>query len=120
MKKSLLVLSLTLMSLSSFASMRAGGNVEHALKCGSRNRVMGVQFGLVVTTAALAPQYNVRAITLTKRILSPNAKLEKIALKQDNQNAYIATFETKDVKVTLDKSTFKASMYVGLNEFVCE
>ena len=120
MKNALLILTLTTFSQFSFASMRAGGPVEYGLKCLSRNPSVGSQVGLIVTTAALAPQYNVRGIALTTKAIAPNAKVNKTALNQVEQTAYNATFASKGIKVQLDKGNFQAVLNLGSMEYFCK
>jgi hypothetical protein len=100
--------------------MRAGGAVAHSLNCSSKTRIMGVQYRVVVLTAALAPQYNVRGINVLSRVISPNATEKVIHLSQTNQTAYNATFATKDIEVSLDKGTMKATLNIGERELKCE
>lgn len=119
MKKTILTLSLIAVSQLSFASMSAGGEINHTLRCASRNPSIGSQVALVVTTAALAPQYNVRGIALTTKAIAPNAKVNITQLKEANQTAYNATFAAKGVKVQLDKGTMAATLNLGTVEYSC-
>ena len=120
MKK--LAITLLLLANASFATtMISGAQTLHALKCSSKIiPFVPVQVSLNIITQALAPQYSVRAITLNIKTMVPNAKTSTTALKQDNQNAYFATFTAENVKVSLDKSTFKATLIDGDIEYSCK
>lgn len=121
MKKTILTLSLIAVSQLSLAANIPGAPVAHSLRCMSKIiPTVGVQVGLKVTTQALAPQYNVRGISLLSKPIVPNAKTIETVLKLDNQNAYYATFKAKNVKVVLDKSTFEATLENGAMEYSCK
>lgn len=120
MKKSLVVLSLAILTLSSFANAMSGGSVQHNLTCTPNKRLLGMQVGLIVTTAALAPQYSVRGIALTQSVIIPNAPLHVTQLQQVTQTAYNATFSANDIEVNLDKGTLQAALMLGANEYSCK
>jgi hypothetical protein len=119
MKKLLILALLTTFSIS-HAGIKVGGSVEHTLKCLSSSRVQGTQIGLLIRTAALAPQYNVLGIALTARPLVSGAKDKVTPLEQVSQTAYNANFKAKDIEVLLDKGTFEANLKLGDYEFSCK
>ena len=119
MKK--LILSLLVVSNVSFAALVPGAQVLHTLKCTSSTiPFVGSEVGLQVTTQALAPKYNVRAIALTTKAIILNAQVVVTQLKQESQTAYNATFVKKGVSVLLDKGTFKAELTLGAINYSCK
>jgi len=123
MKKILFLQSALMMSLVisqvAMAEM-AGGKVEHELACRSVDGKLGVNYSLQITTQALAPEYFVRGCSLSKKVVSPNVEAEVYPLSQLSQDAQSVTFESGDFKVTLDKETFTANIYIGSKlEYTC-
>ena len=98
-----------------------GAPVEHQLTCASVHHRLGVAFSLVVTTQALAPEYNIRGITLVRRVVAPRAKPQAVPLKQFRQDARSATFYGNGVRVVLDKATFQAEILEGRHvQYLCK
>ena len=122
MKKTILTLSLIAFSQLSFGQrLTSGAMVFHPLKCVSKIiPLIGSQVSLNVTTQALAPQYNVRGMTLTTKALLPNAELVSTVLTQVDQTAYDATFRARGVSAQLDKGTFTAILNLGAIEYTCK
>ncbi|MGZ3787826.1 MAG: hypothetical protein ACXVLQ_04850 [Bacteriovorax sp.] len=119
MKK--LIFSLLVISNVSFAAAVPGAQMLHTLKCSSTIiPLVGSQVGLQVITQALAPEINVRGISLTTKALVANAETKVTPLKQESQTAYNAIFSGKNVKVLLDKNTFTAELSLGAISYTCK
>jgi hypothetical protein len=98
----------------------AGNTIVHHFQCSVPSKpdagpIVGVGYSLECSTAALAPQYNVRGCTLISRVVAPNAKPKRTELKQVQQNASFAEFESGTIKVSLRKSDFSATIDFGDN-----
>ncbi len=90
-----------------------GGVMKHKLSCQILDQRVGVGYGLLVKTQALAPQYNVRGISLLSWVVYPNAPITEKDLEQLHQDATSATFASPDgqVKVELDKRDYRAEVF---------
>lgn len=121
MKSILLSTLVVLAPMVSLASPIPGGLMKHELPCQFVEPVAGVGYRLLVTTQALAPQHNVRAISLHTRVAYPNAPTNEIKLAQASQDINQATFVGGDYTVVFDKSTFKANVFTadGRHLLVC-
>ena len=118
-----LIMSLGLLvSQASFAAPpMPGAPTDHDLGCSSVRHLLGVSYGLIVTTQALAPQYNVRGITLLRHVVAPGAKPQSRALHQVRQDVHSATFAAGNVRVVLDKASFSANIYMSNQlEYLCK
>lgn len=110
-----LAFSLIFAPLAAFASPQPipGSQVEHRLSCQYIEPVGGVGYGLKVFTQALAPQYNVRGISLLSQVVYPGAPVHETKLVQLSQDASSASFASSDqvVRVDLVKADFSAKVF---------
>lgn len=72
--------------------------------------IVGVRYALQVSTAALAPQYNVTGALLLKAAVVPRPVWDSIPLQQTAQDENSAEFAGQNVTVTIEKSTFDATV----------
>ncbi len=98
----------------------AGNTVVHHFQCSAPTKpgagpLVGVGYSLECSTAALPPEYDVRGCALISRVVSPSAKPKRTEMKQIQQTAAFAEFETGNIKVSLRKSDFSATIDFGAN-----
>lgn len=120
--KALLLSALLLASpVVASADLIPGGPVVHTFACKFVEPIAGVGYSLKVTTQALAPQYNVRRITLVSRVVYPGAPDREMPLTQASQDENQATFTNGDFTVVLNKSTFTANVFTanGKHLLIC-
>lgn len=125
MKKFLLVLSFILFSFSSssFAFLRSGGSLDRVLKCETvEDTTLKREVKLVVITAATAPEFSVRGVSVHVKAIAPHAKATISSLKQISQSVYDAIFTSVVTTTTvyLDKSNFVADLYLDNINYLCK
>lgn len=122
MKTSLLVLSLSLLTQFAHATeMRPGAQNIKTYECNSvRMNTSGVGVRLFVTTQALAPQYNIRAVSIGTKRFGSTVPETVTPLKQIEQTAYNATFKSKGLEAQIDKSPMRAIVKTGSFEYNCK
>ena len=106
--------SILALSLVSFAQANAdsipGGYTYRTLRCIPTAPSTGVDYGLVITTQALAPQFNVRAGSFTKTIVYPGAIARTIPMDFLGQDINYAYFSFQNYNVYVSKRDFTASI----------
>ncbi|APJ02684.1 hypothetical protein [Silvanigrella aquatica] len=107
------------LNLDTQAASVPGGVTDATLVCSPANHFVGVAWGLVIQTQALAPEYFVKGAYLTSREVYPNAPTEVIAVNLKEQTLKNAYFDSAEgYKVTLDKVTFNAKVHKNNNLFL--
>ncbi|WGL58632.1 hypothetical protein QEJ31_08800 [Pigmentibacter sp. JX0631] len=90
-----------------------GGISAQLVKCVPTNHMVGVDYGLIILTQALAPEYNVRGGYFTKQGVYPGAVITEFTLEVSKQSAYKAelTSEQLGLKIVLNKANYTAEVY---------
>ncbi len=121
MKLLSLVLVSVMFSQASFAGEASGAIKRRVLTCDSKiNRIVSSKVQLIVMTKSSASEKKIQSITFSSRPNLPIGMATLIELKETHQDAYFAEFESKDLKVSLDKGTFKATINPGPMEYSCK
>lgn len=91
-----------------------GGYTNRTLDCSSVQHIVGVKYGILVQTQALAPEYFIRGAFLTTTEVYPGAvtNYTPIALQSQNFNQALFSFGN-DYKVILNKNNFTAQIFIG-------
>jgi len=90
-----------------------GSVIKTKLNCQPIDLSLGVGYGILLKTQAVAPQHNVRGISLLSWVVYPNAPITEKDLEQLHQDKTPATFVSADghVKVELNKKSLRAEVF---------
>jgi hypothetical protein len=98
-----------------------GGITDRTLECVPVNHFVGVQYGLVIQTQALAPEYSVRGAFFTTTEIYPGAVTYYTKIDLQSQDRNTAFFNlANQYKVVLNKKDFTAQIILGnIADFNC-
>lgn len=103
-----------------------GASITHGYQCTIPQRsghpIVGVRYALQVSTAALAPQYDVTGAALQYAAVVPHPVWTSIPLKATAQDESYAQFDGSNVTVKIDKAdNFSATVeFTGGTIMTCK
>ncbi len=118
--KTIFTLILLSFSLTSFGKVPPpGSEVKKALACKGSDDLGKAKISLIVSHAAVNPIASVRGISVMIKS-DPKAKAVEMKLSQRSQDAYNAEFSGDLIKVMLDKSAMKATLFFASSVLDCK
>ncbi|HWU42411.1 MAG TPA: hypothetical protein VN132_03200 [Bdellovibrio sp.] len=94
-----------------------GNTVVHQYNCSTPSKdgemIAGIGYSLSIGVAAIAPQSNIRGISLKSKTSALGAQWKNVAVKAIVQNEDIAQYGSDQVKITI----FKRQQYSAVVQF---